>query len=267
MTPVAIQQGDSPIVLGLPHAGTWLPNDVHDSLSPNGQLLADTDWHVDRLYAGLLENVTTVRANFHRYVIDANRDPQGTSLYPGQNTTELVPTTDFDGKPIWDSPPSDSEIGERVKNYHEPYHAAMQTELNRICEVHGAVILFDCHSIRSQIPHLFEGRLPDLNIGTFNGKTCAKTIEEAVVKCCASAEPFTHILNGRFKGGWTTRHYGKPSTNVHAVQLEIAQNTYLESEAAPFHYSEKKADRLRTYLKRILESLVTVFETQIRETQ
>ena len=180
MTPVSVHQGDSPIVLGLPHTGTFVPDEIASQLNANGRALADTDWHIDTLYDGLLPGATTVRANFHRYVIDANRNPKGVSLYPGQNTTTLVPTTDFDGRDIWDTPPTEDDIKRRVATYHAPYHAALQAELQRVKSRHGHVILYDCHSIRSQIPHLFAGTLPDLNVGTFQGRSCGAEIERAV---------------------------------------------------------------------------------------
>ncbi len=255
MTPVEMIRGDGPIVLGLPHTGTYVPPDVAEKLNENGRLLADTDWHVDRLYEGLLAGATTVRATFHRYVIDANRDPEGGSLYPGQNTTGLVPLTDFDGNAIWDEAPDASEIDRRRAAFHRPYHAAMKEELERVRARHGVAILYDCHSIRSEIPFLFEGRLPDFNIGTNLGATCASSIERTVLDICAKADGYETILNGRFKGGWTTRHYGNPAENIHAIQMELAQSTYLSAEAPPWGYDTKKAARLREPLAQILTAL------------
>lgn len=255
MTPVEITRGDGPIVLGLPHTGTWLPDDIFARLNARGRTLSDTDWHIHRLYDGLLPGVTTVRAVFHRYVVDANRDPSGASLYPGQNTTGLVPLTDFDGAPIWDEPPSGAEIAERRDRFHAPYHAALQAELDRVRARHGVAILYDCHSIRSLIPHLFEGRLPDFNIGTNGGTTCAPLLEAAVLDICEGAAGFTTVLNGRFKGGWTTRHYGRPADGFHAIQMELAQRTHLTNEDAGWEYDAHKAARLRPHLTHILETL------------
>jgi len=255
MTPVTVKRGDGPLVLGLPHTGTHVPADIFARLTPLGQTLGDTDWHVDSLYDGLLDGVTTVRANFHRYVIDANRDPSGESLYPGQNTTGLVPMTDFDGKPLWLSEPDAEEIEARRLAWHAPYHAALEAELNRVREIHGIAILYDCHSIRSNIPFLFEGTLPDFNIGTNNGETCVAVIESVVSGICAGAEGYSSILNGRFKGGWTTRHFGRPADKIHAIQMELAQSTHLKSESLPFDYDPAKAERLRVHLKTILNSL------------
>ncbi len=258
MTPVEIQQGDSPIVLGLPHTGTYLPDDVVAKLNENGRALADTDWHIDQLYQGLMADVTTVRATFHRYVIDANRAPDGGSLYPGQNTTGLVPLTDFDGNAIWNEPPTEGDIAERQKHFHAPYHAALKAELERVRARHGIAILYDCHSIRSQIPFLFEGTLPDFNIGTNLGTTCAPMIEAAVMQVCEKAQGYSTTSNGRFKGGWTTRHYGQPTQGIHAIQMELAQSTYLSAEAPPWHYDTVKADALRTHLTSILTNLAAL---------
>jgi formiminoglutamase len=222
-----------------------------------GRALADTDWHIHRLYEGLLGSVTTVRTRIHRYVIDTNRDPSGTSLYPGQNTTTLCPLTDFDGRSIyWDgAEPDADEIERRRVEYHAPYHKALEAEMARIRERHGFAVLYDCHSIRSEIPFLFDGALPDFNVGTNDGETCAQKIESIVTSCCARAEGFTSVLNGRFKGGWTTRNYGRPDEGWHAIQMELAQSTYLAEQSPPWAYDAIKANRIRTPLKSILESL------------
>ena len=257
MTPVSVVQGSSPIVLGLPHTGTFVPDDVAAKLNANGKCLADTDWHIDRLYDGLLPNVTTVTANFHRYVIDANRDPMGESLYPGQNTTTLVPLTEFDGRDIWETPPTADDIQTRRSDFHAPYHAALHAEMTRVHASHGVAILYDCHSIRSHIPFLFEGTLPDLNIGTNNGDTCAPEIQNVVQDLVGGASEYTSVLNGRFKGGWTTRHYGRPTEGWHAIQMEIAQRAYLEYENPPWNYAPEEAEKLRDILRPILNSLNT----------
>ncbi len=254
MSVFEVRQGTSPVILGFPHTGTDVPAGIWERLNDNGRKLADTDWHIHRLYDGLLADATTVRATFHRYVIDANRDPEGLSLYPGQNTTGLVPETDFDGQAIWKDgeAPQEADIALRVRDFHAPYHAALAAEIERVRAVHGVAILYDCHSIRSHIPFLFEGKLPDFNIGTDMGKTCDGAIEQATLTVVEAAEGYDSVLNGRFKGGWTTRHYGRPETGVHAIQMELAQSTHLETEATPFAYHSHKADRLRIHLKDIL---------------
>lgn len=257
MRPVEVAQGSSPVIIGLPHTGTHVPDDVWARLNAEGRKLRDTDWHVHELYAGLLPNATTIRATFHRYCIDANRDPSGTSLYPGQNTTGLVPLSDFDNRPIWreGQEPDEGDIAARLAACHRPYHAVFEAEVARVKALHGVVVIYDCHSIRARCPFLFEGRLPDLNIGTDNGRTCAPAFEEATEEICAAAEGLSHVVNGRFRGGWTTRHYGRPQERVHAIQMELAQATYLASESEPFAYDLAKAQRLRRHLKAILQRL------------
>lgn len=259
MTPVEVARGDSPVVLCFPHSGTELPAEIFRRLNETGQKLADTDWHVDRLYAGLLPNATRVMARFHRYVIDANRPPSGESLYPGQATTGLVPQTDFDGNPIWwdGETPDDTERDERRAAFHAPYHEAIQQELDRVRALHGVAVLYDCHSIRSRVPRLFEGRLPDFNIGTNSGTSCAPLLKRRVVAACAAAEGYSHVLDGRFRGGWTTRHYGRPQEGFHAVQMELAQAAYLKAETPPFAYDEARAERLRRSLDAVLEAIET----------
>jgi len=252
VNPVEVTRGDGPVILGLPHTGTWLPDEIRAALNDRGRRLSDADWHVDRLYSGLLQGVTTVRATFHRYVIDANRPPDGARLYPGQATTDLVPLTDFDGLPIWDRAPEAAEVARRRSAFHTPYHAALAAEMQSVRARHGVAILYDAHSIRPRIPNLFPGTLPDLNIGTNDGTSCAPILERMVDDLCAKAEGYTSILNGRFKGGWTTRHYGRPTQGRHAVQMELAQSTHLGDGYA---YDAAKADRLRPILSMILHAL------------
>ncbi|MBI1416429.1 MAG: N-formylglutamate deformylase [Limimaricola sp.] len=253
--PVEVIRGDGPLVLGMPHTGTYLPPEIAAQLNARGRGLDDTDWHIERLYNDLVPDVTIVGATFHRYVIDANRDPSGASLYPGQNTTGLVPLTDFDGNPIWDIPPTEADTAARLAAFHAPYHAALEAEMARVQASHGVAILYDCHSIRARIPFLFDGTLPDLNIGTNSGASCAPEVAAAIMEIAAKAEGYTAILNGRFKGGWTTRHYGRPAAGWHAVQMELAQSAYLSAEAAPWAYDPARADRLRPVLARILSRL------------
>jgi len=256
VTPVEVAAGDAPVVLGLPHTGTWLPDDVRERLTPVGRALADTDWHVHALYAGLLPGATTVRATFHRYLIDANRSPDGASLYPGQNTTGLCPVISFDGVPIYrpGQEPDADDIAARRATWHAPYHAALLAELDRVRDRHGVAILYDCHSIRSRVPFLFDGRLPDLNVGTDGGASCDPRVETAAMRTAEAAEGYDAVLNGRFRGGWTTRHYGRPDEGVHAIQMEIAQATYMD-EAPPWTFDAERAARLRPHLARILKAL------------
>ena len=256
MNIVEVTQGGSPIILGQPHGGTHVPDAIFARLNENGQQLADTDWHIGQLYDGLLEGATVVASNIHRYVIDANRDPAGTSLYPGQNTTTLVPLTDFDGQAIWRSgqEPTPEEVAERRALYHAPYHAALAAEIERVKARHGVAILYDCHSIRSDIPFLFAGQLPVFSIGTNMGATCDPAVEAAAKEIAFAADGFDAVKNGRFKGGWTTRNYGRPARNEHAIQMELAQRSYME-EAAPWTYRPDRAEVLRPHLRKLLKSL------------
>lgn len=256
MTPFDVNEASGPILLGQPHGGTSVPESLFDRLNARGQVLADTDWHISRLYDGLLDEVSVVKARFHRYVIDANRDPEGASLYPGQNTTGLCPEIDFDGQGIWreGQAPSADDILARRDEFHAPYHAALADQMARIKARHGVVILLDCHSIRSFVPFLFDGRLPVFSIGTNLGLTCAPEIEAATEAVCHKAAGFDHVLNGRFKGGWTTRHYGRPQMGEHAIQMELAQRAYMD-EAVPWSYRPDRADLLRLHLGNILKNL------------
>jgi|TARA_B110000208_G_scaffold176406_1_gene222771 formiminoglutamase len=225
-------------------------------MNQRGQGLDDTDWHIAQLYAGLDFEATTVEATFHRYVIDANRDPAGQSLYPGQNTTTLCPLTDFDGRPIWKDgeEPSVDDIEQRTLKFHAPYHDALSREIERVKAIHGFALLYDCHSIRSHIPFLFDGKLPDFSIGTNEGVTCAPELAASVLETCEKVQGYTSVLNGRFKGGWTTRHYGQPARGIHAIQMELAQSTYM-IERAPWNYVSEIATQTRTHLKKIFQTL------------
>ena len=251
INPVEVIRGDGPVILAQPHCGTFLPAGIRECLNMHGRKLVDTDWHVDRLYDQLLDNVTIVRAAFHRYVIDANRDPSGESLYSNHNTTGLIPDISFDNIPIWTQPINNKDLEARLP-YHTAYHKALQNELQRLQGLHPLVVLYDCHSIRSQLPFLFSGRLPDFNIGDNNGQSCASDLVQCLANVCAQTPEYSYVINGRFRGGWTTRYYGRPAEGVHAVQMELAQNTYLTAEEPPFVYSEKKALTLRLILRSIL---------------
>jgi len=256
----AITIGNGPVVLAQPHGGIEIPASIYQRLNPEGQARADTDWHIGRLYADLLADASIVSTPIHRYVIDANRDPADVSLYPGQNTTSLCPTTTFEGAPIYldDQAPSADEIGQRQRDFHQPYHDALREQLERIRQKHGYVILYDCHSIRSLVPYLFAGKLPDFNIGSNSGNSCDAVIELAVSSHCHAASTYSTVLNGRFKGGWTTRHYGQPLQGYHAIQMELAQCNYMQ-EKAPWQYEAASAHKLRAILAGLLTELNTIF--------
>jgi formiminoglutamase len=253
---LSVSAGDGPLLLAQPHGGVDIPETILDRLNRHGRDRADTDWHISRLYAGLAADATVVSTPIHRYVIDANRDPADASLYPGQNTTSLCPTTTFDGVEIYrpGQAPSADEIAERQRLFHQPYHDALREQLDRIRQRHGYAILYDCHSIRSRIPYLFDGRLPDFNIGSNGGRSCAPAIESMVRDSCNAAPGYSTVTNGRFKGGWTTRHYGDPANGFHAIQMELAQASYM-LEQSPWRYDDEMAENLRAILAAILQNL------------
>ena len=151
--------------------------------------------------------------------------------------------------------PSKQERATYLERIWQPYHQTLQEELNRLKDQFGYALLFDAHSIRSHIPHLFEGRLPDFNLGTFNGASCAPQLAGDLEAICAEHPAYRHVLNGRFKGGHITRHYGSPADNIHAVQLELAQSTYME-EFEPFNYREDLAAPTQVVLKQLLTRMI-----------
>ncbi len=227
-----VHRGDAPLVIAFPHGGTDLAGLDDQFVSPwHAQI--DTDWWIADLYAFAADmGATLVATDISRSVIDMNRDPSGASLYPGQATTELCPTTTFDGEPLYRfGEPDEAEIMQRLNLYHRPYHDALAAELARLKAAHGRVVLYDAHSIRSHVPRLFDDELPQFNIGTNGGATCAPQLETIVASICA-ASGYSHVVNGRFKGGWTTRHYGDPENGVHAVQMELAQRGYMAEPTA-----------------------------------
>ncbi|KUL96845.1 hypothetical protein DK26_02240 [Bosea sp. WAO] len=263
---VSVTRGSSPLVLSMPHPGTALPAGVAAQLNARGMLVEDTDWHMRQLY-GFAERFqpTIVEAQLSRFVIDLNRDPAGVSLYPGQATTELVPTTTFDGTPIWKAAPDEAEIARRRGAYFHPYHQALAAEIAHAKAQHGFCLLWDCHSIKSVIPRLFEGTLPTLNLGTNSGLSAAPAVEAAAVKAMAGSA-FTQVVNGRFKGGWITRHYGHPADHVHALQMEIALSAYLEDEAAPWTFDAARAASLQSALSAMIEAALAA-ASQIERTK
>lgn len=233
---IQVHRGDAPLIVALPHTGTDLDG-YDDAFRSPWLAQRDADWFIDRLYAfAHALGATTVRTSVSRSVIDVNRDPSGASLYPGQATTELVPTTTFDGDPLYrGDPPDRDEVADRRERFFNPYHAMLQGEIDRLRRSHDRVVLYDAHSIRSMIPRLFEGELPQFNVGTNGGETCSAALAEAVLSAIARqpSGDGSVVLNGRFKGGWTTRHYGKPAQGVHAIQMELAIRGYLREPATP----------------------------------
>lgn len=256
-----VKQGDAPLIVSFPHTGTDIPGDIRDGLVSDWWTRRDADWWIHHLYAFVeAMGATTVRTSITRTAIDVNRDPSGVSLYPGQATTELCPTTSFDGDPLYHQglAPDAAEVARRRAAYFDPYHQALAAEIARLRAQHPRVVLYDCHSIRSVIPRLFDGALPNFNIGTNSGASCAPELTAEIERLCA-VQPFTRITNGRFKGGYITRQYGNPAEGVHAVQMELACRGYMRepvpevSEATwPTPYDPDYAAPIRAVLERVL---------------
>lgn len=247
-----LQTGTQPMLVSMPHIGTEIPHELQGGYAPRALDVEDTDWHLARLYDFLPSmGVSVLQPKFSRYVIDLNRPPDDAPMYPGAANTELCPTHFFTGEALYKAgkEPSKIDIQHRRAIYWQPYHDALAAELARIKSMHGYALLCDAHSIRSSIPWLFEGRLPDLNIGTASGTAAAAVISDAAA---SQADGFSHVINGRFKGGYITRHYGKPSQYIHAIQLEKCQSLYMQ-EKSPFAYDEELAQKFQPTLKRMLQ--------------
>lgn len=253
-----LRRGDGPLVISVPHCGTQLPADLPERLTEEALVLRDTDWHVPRLYDFAADlGATVIAARYSRTVVDLNRPPTGESLYPGQATTGLCPLVTFDGAPLYRAgqEPDDAEIAARVETYWRPYHDALAAELERVKARHGHAVLYDAHSIRSRVPRLFDGRLPDLNLGTARGASCPASLRQALETVLAEAKGFATVIDGRFVGGHITRAYGRPAEGFHAVQMELAQDAYMDESAPPFPWMEEKAAQLKPVLRRVLETL------------
>lgn len=244
------QPGNSPILVNIPHAGTHVPEDILERLTPAAKQLADTDWHVDRLYAFAREHGAHVLAATHsRYVIDLNRYPDDTTLYPQQFTTGLCPVTDFNGSPLYTEEVTltEEEIKTRTQDYWQPYHEKLQSILAELKNQHQRIILLDAHSICSHLPRLFAGQLPDINLGTADGKSADERLTRELMEY-ARKTPYSIVCNGRFKGGYITRHYGQPDQGIQAIQIELTQKNYMQ-ESYPYRYDEEKASQLQTILR------------------
>ena len=258
MEPFLFREGSGPLLVSMPHVGLHIPDDIAAGMTDLALTLSDTDWHIDRLYDFLDDlGASAIAATHSRYVVDLNRPPDGASLYPGKATTELCPTVTFDGEPLYRDgvTPDETETVRRVTHYWKPYHDKLEAELARLKAAHGYALLWDAHSIRSLVPRLFEGRLPDLNIGTANGESCDPDLAGRVLQAAESAQTYGAVLNGRFKGGYITRRYGRPGEGIHAIQLELSQRTYME-EPPPFAFREDLAGRVRPVIRSMLEAML-----------
>lgn len=252
-----LHRGDTALVVDVPHAGTFVPPAIAAAMTDAASVLPDTDWHVDRLCAFARDaGATLMVASHSRYVVDLNRDPRGVALYAGADNTELVPTRTFDNAPIWRAgrEPGRDEVAERTANHFTPYHDALAAEIARVKARHGYAVLLDAHSIRSRVPRFFAGRLPDLNLGTAEGASADAGLARAAAGILASDARFSSIVDGRFKGGWITRHYGRPAAQVHALQLETAQCAYMD-ESPPWPWDAARAAPFIAVLRRLVDAL------------
>ncbi len=250
-------RGATPLLISMPHMGTFVPADVKSRMTPEALKLPDTDWHVDKLYWFALEmDVGMLMPTHSRYVADLNRPPDDADLYPGQVKTGLCPMRSFSGDKLYKDgeEPDEIELINRVAAYWLPYHEALETELKRLKDEFGYAILYDAHSICSHVPLLFEGRLPDLNLGSARGRSCAPEMAAAAFAAAQTGD-YSAVLDGRFVGGHVTRHYGKPEENIHALQMELTWVNYME-EKFPYRYDEKKAAKLQKTLQAVLQSLL-----------
>jgi N-formylglutamate deformylase len=246
--------GSIPMLVSMPHVGTDIPDEIAARLAPCALARADTDWHLAELY-GFLDEIgaSTLAARWSRYVIDLNRPPEDTNLYPGLDTTGLCPVDTFGRERLYlpGRAPSEAEVQQRLQRYWQPYHAQLRSELERLLAIHGKVVLWDAHSIASVVPRFFEGRLPDLNFGTADGASCAPAMAAAVLGAARAQERFSVALDARFKGGYITRRYGQHAARVHAMQLEMCQCLYMD-EAAPFAYRPELAAQVQPLLRQMI---------------
>ncbi len=253
----------------MPHNGTEVPDAIAARMTEAALQLPDTDWHMDRLY-GFADQLraSVIKPIYSRYVIDLNRPPDGKALYPGSSNTELCPLTCFDFSPVYkeSEAPDEAEVAERTWGFWRPYHIKIRDELARIRERHGIALLYEAHSIRSQVPRFFDGVLPDLNLGSADGKSCAPALEAALAAFLQHTPEFSSVVNARFKGGYITRTYGKPQDDVHAVQLELSQATYME-EQPPFGYRDELAEKVQPTLKALLTTMLEWAEQQKASTK
>ncbi len=236
---------------------THVPPAIAARLSGAARLLPDTDWHVEKLYAFARDaGVTLMCATHSRYVVDLNRDPSGTALYAGADNTEVCPSRTFANEPVYADAATVAadEVAARIATYFAPYHHALGVEIERVRARHGHAVILDGHSIKSEVPRFFAGRLPDLNLGTADGASCAPALQLAAASVLSGAKDITHIVNGRFKGGWITRRYGRPAEGVHALQLEVGERCYMD-EAPPFPWDAARAAPLSEVLRRLVATL------------
>jgi N-formylglutamate deformylase len=253
-TVYTLHQGTQPLLISLPHVGRELPPDQQHRYAERALQFEDTDWYLDQLYGFVKElGASLIAPRYSRYLIDLNRPVEGGPMYPGVNNTELCPTRFFTGDALYrpGEEPDDGEVARRVLMVWQPYHDALRSELQRIRAQHGHAVLFDAHSIKSELPWLFEGRLPDLNLGTASGASCAPGLRAGLTRVLDAQAHYTHVTDGRFKGGYITRHYGQPAQGIHAVQLEMCWSCYM-AERPPYQLDAKRVARLSPVLQALV---------------
>lgn len=252
--PYRYRRGSSPLIVSMPHVGTFVPRSIGRDLDDCAVLRPDTDWHLPRLYDFLEAlDASVIAARFSRYVIDMNRPPDGANLYPGRDTPRLCPVDTFDGRPLYrQAAPDDAEIARRIEQVWRPYHRRLAAEIARVKQEHGTAIVWDAHSIASEVPRLFDGRLPDLNLGTAQGKSCSPELQHRLEIALRRHASFSSVTNGRFTGGYITRQFGRPADRVHAVQLEMSECTYMD-ETPPYAFRADRAARVRPVLREQLQ--------------
>ena len=253
-----LHRGTGPLLISFPHVGTQIPPQQRARYTERALQVEDTDWFLDRLFAFAEPLGASLLVPVHsRYLIDLNRPSDNRPMYPGRNNTELCPTRHFTGEPLYRAgqAPDEAEVRRRVFAYWQPYHDALQGELERIRSRHGHAVLFDAHSIKSELPWLFEGTLPHLNVGTAGGSSCAPALRERVRAVLAAQTAYTHVIDGRFQGGHITRHYGRPADGMHAVQLEMCWRAYMD-ETPPCTWNEGRAVAVRPLLQSLVQTLL-----------
>jgi len=260
-----IEEGTTPLLISMPHVGTAVPDDIAHRLTLDALTLPDTDWHIDRLYEFADDlGAWILRPQYSRYVVDLNRPADGSSLYPGLRETAVCPSITFNGAPLYadSSAPGDKEVATRIAAYWNPYHAMLNETLNALRVRFGYALLWDAHSIRSEVPMLFEGQLPDFNLGIGQG-ACPQVVADKLLEVAKTAANRTAVLNGRFKGGYITRHYGAPDRNVWAVQLELSQRTYMD-EGQPALGLTSDAEATRHTIREMLATFLDLGRTALR---
>lgn len=253
-----LHRGSAPLVVSVPHTGTWIEQALRPAFTERALAVEDTDWFLERLYAFVKDlGASLIVPRASRYVIDLNRPSDNQPMYAGRNNTELCPTRHFTGEPLYRAgcAPDEAEIRRRVATWWQPYHDALADETARVRAAHGHVVLFDAHSIKTELPWLFEGRLPQLNLGTVEGTSCAPTLRAALAAVLAGQSAYSHVVDGRFKGGHITRHFGRPAEQVHAVQLEMGWSAYMD-EQPPYRWHEARAAAVTPLLRRLVQAML-----------